>query len=546
LAPNTTASDWIGYEGPVVIAAILRAQFLSMRLGRSRGAVVRAIPLVIWYGFWLAVAVFAYLGARWADAAALRRYLPLAFLAVAFYWQFMPVLTASMGRSLDLKKLAMYPVPHGELFLVEVLLCLTSTLEMILVIAGGLAGLIANRGIAAAPGILLAGLVFITFNALLASGTRSLIGRLMSRRKIREVVILVTTCLWMLPRIFMQFDIHPKWLGPFADALRGAAYPWSAAALLAMGQFAPLLTLLLWTLAALWFGRRQFERNLRFDVAAAQAQVLTPEASRRRRWSDAFYRLPGVLWRDPLAAIVEKELRSLVRTPRFRMVFVMGFTFAILVWLPVAMGRRGPRPGSEYFLVLVCTYALTMLGQVTYWNSFGFDRSATMFYFAAPQPIARVLIGKNIAAAIFVCFDIAILGAVVTVFNLGGGWQRVAETFVVIGVCALYLFGLGNMASVNYPRAMNPERVSRGGGSGKAQGMLVLFYPLALVPVVLAYVARWALKSEAAFVIVLALAAAIGGAVYWIGLDSAVIAAQRKREVLVGELSKGDGPIGAE
>jgi ABC-2 type transport system permease protein len=546
LAPNTTASDWIGYEGPVVIAAILRAQFLSMRLGRSRGAVVRAIPLVIWYGFWLAVAVFAYLGARWADAAALRRYLPLAFLAVAFYWQFMPVLTASMGRSLDLKKLAMYPVPHGELFLVEVLLCLTSTLEMILVIAGGLAGLIANRGIAAAPGILLAGLVFITFNALLASGTRSLIGRLMSRRKIREVVILVTTCLWMLPRIFMQFDIHPKWLGPFADALRGAAYPWSAAALLAMGQFAPLLTLLLWTLAALWFGRRQFERNLRFDVAAAQAQVLTPEASRRRRWSDAFYRLPGVLWRDPLAAIVEKELRSLVRTPRFRMVFVMGFTFAILVWLPVAMGRRGPRPGSEYFLVLVCTYALTMLGQVTYWNSFGFDRSATMFYFAAPQPIARVLIGKNIAAAIFVCFDIAILGAVVTVFNLGGGWQRVAETFVVIGVCALYLFGLGNMASVNYPRAMNPERVSRGGGSGKAQGMLVLFYPLALVPVVLAYVARWALKSEAAFVIVLALAAAIGGAVYCIGLDSAVIAAQRKREVLVGELSKGDGPIGAE
>ncbi len=529
-----------------MIAAILRAQLLSMRWGRGRGNVARAIPLVVWYGFWLAVAVFACLAATWADAASLRRYLPLAFLAIAFYWQFMPVLTASLGRSLDLKKLAMYPVPHDKLFLVEVLLCLTSTLEMLLVIAGGLAGLIANRGIAAAPGILMAGLAFIAFNALLASGTRSAIGRLMSKRKIREVVILVTTCLWMLPRIFMQLDIHPKWLGPFADALRGAAYPWSAAALLALGQFLPLLTLLLWTLGALWFGRRQFERNLRFDVAAAQAQILATESSRRRRWSDALYRLPGVLWRDPLAAIVEKELRSLARTPRFRMVFVMGFTFGILVWLPMVMGRRGGRGSSEYFLALVCFYALSMLGQVTYWNSFGFDRSAAMFYFAAPQPMARVLIGKNIAAAIFVYLDIAILGAVVSVFNLGGGWQRVAETFVVIGVCALYLFGLGNMASVNYPRALNPERVSRGGGSAKAQGLLVLFYPLTLLPVALAYVARFALKSETAFVIVLALAAAIGAVVYWIGLDSAVIAAHRKREELLGELSKGEGPMAAE
>jgi hypothetical protein len=116
----------------------------------------------------------------------------------------------------------------------------------------------------------------------------------------------------------------------------------------------------------------------------------------------------------------------------------------------------------------------------------------------------------------------------------------------VIGVCSLYLFGLGNMASVNYPRALNPERVSRGGGSGKAQGVLMLFYPLALIPVALAYVARWALKSEIAFVIILALAAAIGAAIYWIGLDSAVTAAQRKREELLGELSKGDGPMAAE
>jgi ABC-2 type transport system permease protein len=529
-----------------MIAAILRAQFLSMQWGRGRVVGLRLLGPVIWGGFWLCIGIFAYFAAAWADVAMLRRYLPLAFLAIVFYWQFMPVLTASLGRSLDLRKLAIYPVPHGQLFAVEALLCFTSTIEMPLVMVGGLAGLIANRGLTAAPGILVAGLVLVLFNALLASGTRSVISRLMARRKIREVVILVMTCVWMLPRILMQLDLHPKWLGPFADALRGPAYPWSAAALLAMGQFAPLLPLALWTLAAFWFGRRQFERNLRFDVAAAQAQVIRPADSRRRRWADAFYRLPGLLWRDPLAAIVEKELRSLVRTPRFRMVFVMGFTFGILVWLPVVLGRGGSRWGAEFFLAMVCIYALTMIGQVTYWNCFGFDRSAAMFYFAAPQPISQVLIAKNVAAAIFVYLDIAILALVVSVFHLAGGWRQVAETLVVIAICALYLFGLGNMASVNYPRALNPERVSRGSGSGKAQGLLFLFYPVALLPVVLAYVARWAMKSELAFLTVLALAGAIGGAVYWIGLDSAVTSAYRKREELLGELSKSEGPLAAE
>ena len=61
---------------------------------------------------------------------------------------------------------------------------------------------------------------------------------------------------------------------------------------------------------------------------------------------DRLYRFPSLLWRDPLAAIVEKELRSLARTPRFRMVFVMGFTFGVMVWLPMILGR-GSRPTAR-------------------------------------------------------------------------------------------------------------------------------------------------------------------------------------------------------
>jgi len=533
-----------------MIAAILRAQFLSMRWGRGKGSIWRFLPLTIWYLFWLASSVFAFVLAREADLASLRRDLPIGFLGVTVYWQFMPMLSASMGMGLDLRKLRIYPAVHRELFLVEVLLCFTTAVEMLLVIAGGVAGLLANQeagGWAAAPRILVPALLLILFNALLASGTRSLLGRLLARRKIREVVILVTTCLWMLPRILVQYRIHPKWLGPVEQALRGPKFPWSAAAAAALGDFTPFLTLALWLLAALWFGRSQFERNLRYDAVAAQAMVVRKDASRRRGVGEAFFAFPRLLWRDPLAAIVEKELRSLVRTPRFRMVFVMGFTFGILVWLPVVLGGNGARTGgSGYFLVFVCIYALTMLGQVTYWNCFGFDRSATLFYFAAPQPISQVLIGKNIAAMVFVYLDVTILSAVVGTFRLTAGWGQVAETLMVVGICAVYLLGLGNMASVNYPRPLNPENVSRGGSSGRSQGLLLLFYPVALMPVFLAYLARWALKSELAFLAVLAIAAVIGCVVYWIGLDSAVIAARAKREQLFLALTQGEGPIASE
>ena len=144
-----------------------------------------------------------------------------------------------------------------------------------------------------------------------------------------------------------------------------------------------------WTCLALWFGRAQFERNLRHDAIAAQSTPLAAPG-RRRSIMDHFYSLPSILWRDPLAAIVEKELRSMARTPRFRMVCIMGFTFGLVVWFPM-IARGHNRARSPYFLVVVCVYALSMLGQVSFFNAFGFDRSAAGFYFAAPQPISAAV-----------------------------------------------------------------------------------------------------------------------------------------------------------
>jgi ABC-2 type transport system permease protein len=321
-------------------------------------------------------------------------------------------------------------------------------------------------------------------------------------------------------------------------------FPWTAAARALLGQSASIsvLSLVAWTLVALWFGRTQFERSLKYDAIAAQATPVRVPAG-GGNWTERLFRWPSLIWKDPLAGIIEKELRSLARTPRFRMVFVMGFTFGLLVWFPVIAGRRSAsQVNSPYFLIVVCVYALILLGQVSYWNAFGFDRSAAAFYFAAPQPLSRVLLGKNIASLVYVYLEVLILTGVTIVLRLARGWFTIVETLLVIGVCALFMLAVGNISSVWYPRASNPERISQGGGSGR-QGLIFILYPLTLLPVFLAYLARYAFDSNWAFAVVLALAAILGATLYVMAMESAVNHAASRREQFLGELSKSDGPV---
>jgi ABC-2 type transport system permease protein len=533
-----------------VIAAILRAQWLSMRLGGRRGAWMGIVTGVIWYGLWAFLSSVAFGFAREASAEELQAYLPLAMLGVFLYWQVMPILSASMGSSLDMRKLAAYPISHERLFRVEVLLRAIAGAEMIMVVCAGTAGLAVNpaAGWRAIP----AAIVYLAFNVLVASGARSLLERLLSRRRVRELLVFILFMMWMVPRFLFLTGKHPD-----AGLLRGVtpvvaslAWPWTAAASIALGNSAVLALawLLAWTAVAAWFGRTQFERSLRFDAVAAQS---TPAASGRpagRSLIDALFRAPAALFRDPLGAIIEKELRSLARTPRYRMVFVMGFSFGLMIWLPMVLGRGAERHGtlSHNFLTIVCVYALTLLGQVSYWNCFGFDRSAAQIYFVAPQPIRSVLVGKNIASLTLIYLEASILTILVTIFRVQFEVGQLLETGLVLAVCSLYMLAMGNVSSVQYPRGLNPERVSQGGASSRFQALIFLLYPLCLIPVFLAYVARYAFSSDVAFYVVLGFAAIVGGILYWIALDSAVSTAAARRERIIADLASADAPIASD
>jgi ABC-2 type transport system permease protein len=537
-----------------VISAILRAQFLSMRSfrldSRRRGAIFSILTSLIWYGIWIFVAIVAESFFSSAETGEMiRRGLPTGLMFVFLYWQLTPIMSASLGASLDLKKLLIYPVPQGKLFVIEVLLRLTTGAEMLLVLTGAAIGLLRNPvygGLRAAPRIILPIVLFVLFNLLLSAGLRNLLERLLTHKRVREILMLLLVSAAALPQLLFATHRPAGGVRYFFTHAPSGLWPWTAVSNLALGPtvLLPALILTVWTLAAFAFGTRQFERNLRYDAQATLSS--TAGTSRTPSRLEFFYRLPTLVLPDPLAAIVEKELRALSRTPRFRMVFIMGFSFGLLVWLPITFGSGRHSVMADHYLTIVSVYALTLLGQVSYLNTFGFDRSAAQVYFSVPISIGQSLMGKNIAAGLFIFAEMLAVTVASLALRIHLPPEAIAEAFSVTAIVGVYLLAIGNLSSVHFPRAMNPERVSQGGAASRMQALIFLFYPIALLPVTLAFWARAVFDSQLIFVLILTFAAILGAIIYWISMDSAVTAALQRREKLLMELSRSEGPVATE
>ena len=526
--------------------AILWAQWRTIRnfYPRSGGAAWASLIGVIWYGVWLVAAVAAArLVSDSSNLELIHSALPGGLLLVFLYWQVVPLLMAATGSALEMRKLKAYPIPVRQLFAIEVLLRVTAGIEMCLVLLGVFTGVLLNPSLHAAGAL---GMVlYLIFNLLVAVGLRDLVVRLLAHKRLREIAFFVL----VLGAGSLQLMLARGTLGGLrviasADILK--VWPWSAAANLAQGRDAALsfIYLLAWCVIAAAFGLWQFSRTLAFDPAEAGASRARSTTSVLRP-VERFYRLPAALFGDPLGALVEKELRSLARSPRFRLVFLMGFTFGLVIWLPIALGRSGATEsflGANY-LTVVSVYSLLLLSEVCFWNSFGFDRSAAQLYFLAPIPFSKVLVAKNLGAILFILLEICAVTTVCAFLGMPLNPLKLAEAFSVAAVVSLFLLCAGNLMSVRNARGVNPDSSFRSGAAGRLQAVLLLVYPVAFFPAALAYLARYAFESELAFFLVLALDAAAGLIVYRIALESAVESAAQMKEKIVAALAAGDGPI---
>lgn len=534
-------------------AAILWAQWRTIlnfyRKPQMGGYWAGTVIMAVWY---LMVAgggigLGALLGnVKPSEFASFEFVLTFGLLAAFLYWQVVPVFLASTGMSLDTRKLMVYPVPERQLFLIEVLLRLSTGVEVLLLMAGAFVGLMRNPEIPAwAPPSLL---IFVVFNMYLSAGIKDLVGRLMERKGLREVAVLVLVILMVSPQMIAMMGLPPEVKSALMN-FNQSMFPWGAAAGLAMGRLPVwnLSLMILYTIGAIWFGRWQFHRSLHFDADAARAQSGHGGTTSGAGWTQILFRWPRHLFADPLAALIEKEMQTLARSSRFRLVFFMGFTFGLVVWLPLAFGRNGLGQGGALesnFLTWISVYSVMMLGEVALFNSFGFDRSAAQFYWIAPVKLRTVLLAKNITASVFIFLELIIITVVCLVLRLPISGFKVLEAFAVTIVMAVFFTGLGKLGTIYYPRSANPQHSWRSRGGSKFQMWMLLVYPTLGIPIGLAYMARYAFESQLGFYGVLLLTFGFAICFYWVATDTAEQGAKERKEQILVALTEGDGPIG--
>lgn len=459
------------------------------------------------------------------------------------YWQLIPVVLVSSGLTLDLKRLLVYPIPYRQLFGIEVLLRLTTAMEVILILAGGMVGLARHPLVEWwSPLVLVA---FGLFNMFLSVGVRDLLSRWLTRKWVREVLVFGFVLLSALPQLVLR-KLSPEKFRQFDSAFQPWPWPWTLAARWAAGEvtFGVIAGMLAWIGAALWFSYRQFWKNLKFDAAEVRAAEPVIIAAGAPGWRDALAATPRALFGDPLGALMEKEIRSLVRAPRFRLLFFMGFTFGLMIWLPALLDANR-RPGfmTDNFLTFVCVYSTLLLGEVLFWNSFGFDRMAAQAYFVMPVKFSTVLVAKNLVALFFLLLEVGAVCVVSAFLPFSLTWAKVAESLGVTVVFGLLLLSVGNLSSVRFPKASNPVQSWRNSSNAKSGFLMLLIYPLFAVPVLLAYLARYAFGTQIAFAVVLGISFVLALIVYWVSLDSATEIAMRQKEPMLAALSQGEGLI---
>ena len=524
-----------------MIGAILLTQWRSMRTFRSGGFSVSSafswLSGILFYGFW---SLAAFGAQAFFSNPENSGYFPAVLLPglllMLCYWQITPIVTASMGGSLDLKKLLVYPIPHGKLFAIELLLRVTTCLEMPIVLIGIVIGLLRNPAIHGALPLLLSALAFFAINVLLTAGFRNLLEQLLRRKRTKELLMFLVVAMSVAPQLLLGRKVRLKNLSQWNPSPLHLS--WGADTFIVPG-----LVLAVCLVLAYLFARFMFESGLRFD--GEQSRIATAPASQSAsRWGWIFT-WPERVFPDPVAAIMEKELRSSLRTPQFRFVLVIGSAFGLLIYLPMLM-RGGPGGSSfmsDNILAFASVYAVLMLGNVSYFNSFGFERSAVQAWYSYPVRFRTTVIAKNLSAICFILLELLIVTLVSVVFRFNVTPQKLVESIIVSLICALYLIAIGNIASVRLSHPMNAERISQS-GSSKAKNVIILAaFPILVLPVGLAYWARSVFGSSTVFFGVLGLAAAFGLVLYFIGLDTTVRIGTERRERILTDLSRGDGPV---
>jgi ABC-2 type transport system permease protein len=480
----------LGRDARAQYAAIARMRWLMFRNGlRSIHGLLdlgaTGIAWMLYSVFGLCLGIGLCTAAYSLASRASWQYLPILFWAISFLWLMFPIAIASFQEQSDLGILLRFPVRFGSYFILYLIsgLMEASTFVGVLCCLGVWLGIVIARPdlyLWAALGLS----VFAVFNILLVRAVFAWIDRWLAQRKTREILgavfMVLFVCLLVINSVWSQ------------KRYEGSKNHKEAAAPLreVMDKYAPLLKTGAQVQQGLppGLGARTLQQALEQKPVAGFASlgmlglwvVLAGGALAGRL--KAQYRGENLSWassRDkaigrgggwtlggsrPFAAIVEKELRSLLRSVPLLWAVSVPLLFVLVI---AGVFHRSPSSDMNSFpfaFPLCVAYALLGFTGLFY-NNLGAEGAGIQLLFISPTPIRTVLLAKNLLHSIlFVLVGFA--AGILSCLRLG------VPPFVVLAATGAWLvFALpcnlaaGIIFSLTMPYRINPGRITRPAGA---------------------------------------------------------------------------------
>jgi ABC-2 type transport system permease protein len=489
------------------------------------------------------------------------KYLSILFWAVFLIWQLLPVLLASFQEQFDLGVLLRFPLRFSS----YILLYLIFGLVDVSTITGALCSLGLWVGITVAePGMVgwaaLGLAIFAAFNVLLVRAIFAWVDRWLAQRRTREIVgaifLVFVLSLQLLnpalhqsrrsPRVsraeraadaqktmaearpwLRRADAIQRWLPPglaaqtvrFADS-RQAEPALDSAGLL--GMYALVAGLVL--AARL---NSEFAGENLGEAPSRKKSASRPSADRHGWMAQGS---------GPIGALMEKELRALLRT--LPLLYAVGAPLLLVLVFSGAFIRNGPQSSAFQLTLPICLVYVQLGFTQLFYNCFGTEGMGVQLYFLSPTSMRTVLLAKNLFASML--FGLAaVVAGVLTSLRLG-----MPRGVVVSASVGLVLFALisnlaaGNVFSITMAYRINPGRLTRQRGS-QANSLLSVLVQLGVIGVGAAvFVLCWALQTEWLATPVFLALAAVALVLWRVGLGKSDALANAHRDDLIAAVAK--------
>ncbi len=477
-------------------------------------------------------------------------YLALPLLAVFLFWQFLPVLLATSTTSFDFRNLLRFPLRYPVFFLLSMAYALfdpaaLGSLLWLACIATGMA--VARPELLAWSLPVLA--IYAAVNLVLSRMVFSWLERLLARRRTREALV----ALFLLGLLGFQLlsAFGSRWEGrlerPARRALAALRFlpPGLAGRALEGGAkdnaSAAAASTALLAAYGLAFGL-MLHRRLRAqyrgeDLGESPAPAVRTAVSSLSPASSASFTasvLPG-----PVAAVVEKEFRYLLRNSMSALTLVL--PLILIVFFSISWTVPRQRPGlmarsPELAFPGAVAYMFFILAPFLH-NSFAFDGRGVQLFFMAPVRFRDVLLGKNLMFGAILAVETVAVGALARFLFRPPGVRLVLATLGGLLFATLVHLIAGNWFSLVFPRRFEFGQFRRrASGTSVLAGFLLQFALLGVVAAVYLLV-RWSGRPWLLPVVFLVLSGAALPA-YFASLERFTRLASAKREVLIEQLCK--------